>query len=255
MSIQPHQSNSDPRISSLIAQCLSNGETLLAIIPCFELTWETIEYGNSFHQRVQQIHSFELAITNQSLRTFTFDWRISQDKNPTVHTSKLVLKAFKELAKQRSISAVEQIQKEELESRDIYMTSKNEIGLNNIVSQMSMTTTPRSLFFAANNRIDPGGRIWDGFFDRWGNIDIDQTIGVYIPSTPNPLEIYSFHEEILSIPEIISSVIGEFSNDSDLSVKRVDAQTRLEKLTELFNSGLITEDEFAAKRSKIIDDI
>lgn len=185
----------DPRKLSIILSCLPPGETILTMVPCFDISWGSIQYRDAWHNYVDGLSEYECVITNQSIRTFAFQYQ-----RPQTNLRGELKEGFK-LFGAMSRGKFKQTLQAGLDAMEISLVGQNQFELTGIASQSLATVTPRSLFIYANGLQDFGTRYWQGFFYRWGNISINQQIGVY---SFNGIEIHSVHSAFASIPEAIT---------------------------------------------------
>lgn len=189
----------DPRKLSIVLSCLPPGETILTMVPCFDIHWGSIQYHDAWHNRVDGLSEYECVITNQSIRTFTF-----QHQRPQTNLRGEVKEALK-LFGAMSRGKFKQTLQAGLDAMEISLVGQNQFELAGIASQSLATVTPRSLFIYANGLQDFGTRYWQGFFYGWGNIDINQQIGVY---SFNGIGIHSVHSAFASIPKAITYALS-----------------------------------------------
>jgi hypothetical protein len=185
----------DPRKLSIILSCLPPGETILTMVSCFDISWGTIQYRDAWHNYVDRLSEYECVITNQSIRTFAFQYQ--QPQTNLIGEFKKVFNVFGAMSR----GELKQTLQASLDAAEISLVGQNQFELTGIASQSLATVTPRSLFIYANGLQDFGTKYWQGFFYAWGNIDINQQIGVY---SFNGIEINSVHSAFASIPAAIT---------------------------------------------------
>ena len=189
----------DPRKLSIILSCLPPGETILTMVPCFDISWGTIQYRDAWHNYVDRLSEYECVITNQSIRTFAFQYQ-----HPQTNLRGEFKRGFKIIGAMGRGELKETLQAG-LDAREISLVGQNQFDLTGIASQSLASVTPRSLFMYANGLQDFGTKYWQGFFYAWGNIDINQEIGVY---SFNGIEIHSEYRNIASIPAAITFALS-----------------------------------------------